>query len=429
MAGAHRARRVLQLTILSLGAVAAWLATAPQGGSEALDERPEMLECATRIEGFRHATVWYDGSRRVLLEARTACAGRRSGILDLRQVTLRILDGERKLAELRADDGFLQLRSGLVRLGRSEALSAESCVRGSERLALDLASGELRMPGRRLLLREQRAFSCGSQARRPASSGTRIDAAFEGPRGRLIVAFAPGPDPGLASGNRLFFGDSGMLRQLDAETRPEGLGSAGEVSFFRGVKRFGSMSWSDRELEVSCTQGERSESYVALSRSRLAELERSIASGATRLGYLPDVLEPLFLFRTGRPGELVFVAAPVFNFHGDFRVWIQNGEKRRALEVRTDSGNWREEPPGRIALASGGGIYVPLTIDLLKTRDRSERGSPVLIRSAGAEVERLEMPRGIARSRIERFGFGKPVFGRIHTPCDPGRPVRLAPRW
>jgi hypothetical protein len=260
-----------------------------------------------------------------------------------------------------------------------------------------------------------------------------IARAFRNSDGRLLVVFGP---------ESMFWGSSQELHQLETTAVPttdsEAADDASSFTFFRGLARArapaikelnGDIVIDTKGARVACS-GANSAAYVPLSVAEQTALESQIRSGSTRLRALPRVLEPVYLFEAPgtekNPGELVLVQSPIFNFRGDFHVSLGSETRLRPIAVRTDPEGQTESHRGRIEFASGGGLYIPLTIDFLGRE--GNRGSPTLIRGHGDSIEALRRPH-LSRRKLEALGFGKPIFARLFTPCDPGRLARVGPRF
>ncbi len=240
----------------------------------------------------------------------------------------------------------------------------------------------------------------------------KVERAYRDGRG-AIVAEVSGQDPSgrLESGNTLFWGDERELLQLEL-TRDERDEAKSRSSGFEG----GSIEVSESVSEISCGDS-RPGAFARLADDDTRRLEARIRSGSTRLRLLPEERRALYLFSIPGTRDVVFVTEPRFNFHGDYRVFV--GPPGRLREVPLAKVAGKEVPSGRFFFKSGGGLYVPMAIDLLNPIPRERRGSPTLIRSGSEPLIALQ-PARLSRADLARLGFGKRPTSRPPNPCGAG---------
>jgi hypothetical protein len=253
-----------------------------------------------------------------------------------------------------------------------------------------------------------------------AAIDSHVEAAYRSSRGELIALVANG------SGKGIFWGNLAELHQLEVLGQAPAASDT-TIAFYRGLnngkERSGEIEVDPTGVRIQCDPRDGTEAFAPLSRSGLAALAMSIREGKTKVSAPKELLEPLYLFEAGK--ELVLVMGPVFNFRGDFRVLMGQSGHLRPIAVDHSPARVSEAEQGHIRFARGGGLFIPLTIDL--SGHQGNRGTPALIRADGAPMEALSMPH-LSRAEIERLGFGRPIHAPLYNPCDRGQLVQVGPR-
>jgi hypothetical protein len=246
-----------------------------------------------------------------------------------------------------------------------------------------------------------------SDAHALAKQEWKIERAFQDSRGGLLVQFQSDPQL-FPTENRYFFGTAKSLQQLDAQVR---FSKKNPSSVYFGV---GTISFEEAQATVSCEDGDTV--WARLNEQGLARLGKNIETGKTRMKLLPEVQEPDFFLQVKDTDEFVYVTSPRFNFHENYEVHMGHlGRWKKIKTVATpQETSWNSA--GMIHFQGGGGIYVPVAIDLFASSSR-HRGSAILIRSLGSRSEQLVRP-ALNPKVVRAAGVRVPAEIPLATPCD-----------
>lgn len=148
-------RGILPIILLLLtGAASAEVAPAP------ISEE-SLQECSGSFSDFRQSVSWYQGRNRILIEAKQAC-GSRIGNLALQDVTVTILAGNKELSKISAADAILSNRKHQLLITAGIAAGATHCIQPGAIMTVNLATGELRTTGTRIILNSSDTPNCRS---------------------------------------------------------------------------------------------------------------------------------------------------------------------------------------------------------------------------------------------------------------------------
>jgi hypothetical protein len=252
-----------------------------------------------------------------------------------------------------------------------------------------------------------------------------VAAGYENDRGKLLLQLADskGRLPFLLSGNTVFWGNTNTLHQLEITWFDEGAGQRAVQVLVSGSENIVGQTvpvvMSDDLATVRC--GDRlSDEFKKVSEARRARLEADIRAGKIALKTLPDLRQPLYLLQVKDTGEYVYITEPRFNFHGDFEVFVGGAKHMRRIPLESKDAGWKTVQPGVFRFASGGGVYLPIAIDLLNSKD-GQRGSPTLIRGKNAKIEALQRVNMAREDIIKKFGLRSPPGVALRAPCGPVR--------
>jgi hypothetical protein len=202
------------------------------------------------------------------------------------------------------------------------------------------------------------------------------------------------------SGNVFFLGNAKKLKQLEITWDD----SSSEERVLTYVAAQGdepseiTFSKSGVSLQNGLVLGEPHLDQMA----PLSETELKTLSHAS-LQTLPVVWESKYLFQSSVSGEYVLVKEPVFNFHGNYRVWIGELTALREVPVKAPE-NGQESMVGNIQFEAGGGLFVPKMGELLSALRPTQAEMPTLIRSSTSGFEVLKVPR-LSPVQLARLGF------------------------
>ena len=153
-----------------------WMAAAPRavatlfsnGGSEFPSLSSLVGSCPTKVEKFRNSVTWVGSANRILIEADSACGSKAGNLLSLENVRLTIQGAGKTYASLVSISGAYSSRQHEFLLGKTSSVTDQGCLRGVDVLVVDLKTGELRTPGRRIFLKAKRPLHCkeGERAQR-----------------------------------------------------------------------------------------------------------------------------------------------------------------------------------------------------------------------------------------------------------------------
>jgi len=183
---------------------------------------------------------------------------------------------------------------------------------------------------------------------------------------------------------------------------PAALNSTGELNFQNGTG-----------LELICTN--RLIQFRSVNETARAALQKQITSKNLKITFLPSIRIPLYFFQVQGKPEYILITEPKFNFHGDYEVLM--GPLGRLKHIPTDPvpAPSRDRPAGTIRFQAGGGVYVPMSIDLFSAA-AEQRGSPTLLRTGNSPIENLVRPK-LKKADQSKFALRTPKIPRIPTPC------------
>jgi hypothetical protein len=241
-------------------------------------------------------------------------------------------------------------------------------------------------------------------------STLKIRNAFRSEQGDLIVRFEE--DTRLfPSGNTIFYKKGNALQQIEI-TFASNEESSQDYSFVNG-----SLSLSDAQAELYCSES--NTELKPLSESAKAQLVSELRSKKLSLKMLPEIQEPVYLLQVKGTDELVYVTSPRYNFHGNHNVWLiseGSGSRKKKIETLESPVQQSSDLTGLIRFKSGGGLYIPGTIDLFLPPAK-HRGTPTLIRTKGGKPEELVRP-NLSRQHLLKLGIKAPQNGPLMSPCN-----------
>jgi hypothetical protein len=122
-----------------------------------------LSDCPTQFHGFKHAIVWQSGGKRLLIQADHACGDKLGHNYDLDKVTVSIVSGEKVISKLESASATLSLSQNKLVLGNATESLPSHCIGNPEVVAIDLASSEVRMPGRSFYLSNPDSLNCDAR--------------------------------------------------------------------------------------------------------------------------------------------------------------------------------------------------------------------------------------------------------------------------
>jgi len=235
-----------------------------------------------------------------------------------------------------------------------------------------------------------------AHAAAPLTSSQVVNA-YQDSSGMLVLEMSTHEFP---SGNVFFLGDSQKVKQLEV-TWDNSNQDERDVTFEAPSKADASkLVIHSNEAFMSSTQ--KSQTLKKLIPAELALIEKRVNSGALRLARLPQVLKSAFLFQVESTGEYVLVKEPVYDFRGNYEVFIgRKGHLKKTVVLAPQ--DWKNGPSGEIRFKNGGGLYIPKLGHLLVTVS-TKIEPPTLIRSKTSRMETLVLPK-LSSTDLAQFGF------------------------
>jgi hypothetical protein len=230
-----------------------------------------------------------------------------------------------------------------------------------------------------------------------ASNNAEIVRGFRSADGHVLVEMTSKMFP---SGNVFFLGDTKKLSQLEL-TWDDANGDERMLSY------------------VACEDGESSEITLTAAGASVqnglrlghphvdamtpmsASQLKSVSKASLQM--LPTIWKSKYLFQSARTGEYLLVKEPVFNFHGNYRVFMGDLNDMKEIPVKIAE-NWKEAAAGNIAFESGGGLFIPKIGENLSTVRPTQAEMPTLVRSNSSNFEILKVPK-LAPVQLARLGF------------------------
>jgi hypothetical protein len=138
-----------------------WAVAAFLSGKSAPDISYEAtVECPFEYGNFRQSMMWRAGGKKLLVEADRACGSKFGHSYELKNVTVTIYAGKKRLTRLKSPSGtFETVRNSFV-IGRFHEVDGHSCIGDSELMDIQLRSGEVRAPGLRFFLNANDELPC-----------------------------------------------------------------------------------------------------------------------------------------------------------------------------------------------------------------------------------------------------------------------------
>ncbi len=119
-----------------------------------------LNDCPSHFDGFQHRVVWHSGGKRLLIQANRACGDKLGHTYELENVSISIVSGTTEIARLESPSAVYSLAQNKIVVGDSVESSALHCLGNTPLIAIDLASSEVRIPGRRFLLNNDDPLPC-----------------------------------------------------------------------------------------------------------------------------------------------------------------------------------------------------------------------------------------------------------------------------
>jgi hypothetical protein len=202
------------------------------------------------------------------------------------------------------------------------------------------------------------------------------------------------------SGNVFFLGDSKKLHQLEL-TWDDANGDE-RVLTYVATEDGESSEITLSPIGASVQNGLRLglphvDAMIPMSASQLKSVSKA------SLQMLPTIWKSKYLFQSATTGEYLLVKEPVFNFHGNYRVFMGEINDMKEIPIKA-SENWKEGVAGNIAFESGGGLFIPKMGEILSTLHPTQAEMPTLVRSDSSSFEILKVPK-LAPVQLARLGF------------------------
>jgi hypothetical protein len=228
---------------------------------------------------------------------------------------------------------------------------------------------------------------------------TEVVRGFRSADGHVLVEMSSKKFP---SGNVFFLGDSKKLSQLEL-TWDNSNGDERSLTYVATEGSEGS------EITLSST-GAAVQNGLRLGLPHIDQMAPMSAAelksvSKASLQMLPEIWKSKYLFQVSSTGEYVLVKEPVFNFHGNYRIWIGDLNEMKEVLVKT-SENWKEKNAGNIQFESGGGLFIPKMVDLLSAAHLSQTEMPTLVHSDSSVFETLKVPK-LNSIQLAHLGFVK----------------------
>jgi hypothetical protein len=244
-----------------------------------------------------------------------------------------------------------------------------------------------------------------------APQDLQIVQGFHSSGGQILVEVSASQIP---SGNVFFLGSSHSLHQLEL-TWDDSIENERSLTYVTETQN------EPRELSVKNQTAEvqglhRVSHMIRLTAQDLMKLQKNIAQNTISVHMLPSKWKSKFLFAVPGTGEYVLVKEPVFDFHGNYQVFIGRADHLQELAVDVPA-DWRQSA-GRIRFKNGGGLVIPQMADLVSGSSTITTETSVLLRpgkgdsTVHSKAEVLSLPR-LSRQELARFGFietGKPAL-------------------
>jgi hypothetical protein len=201
----------------------------------------------------------------------------------------------------------------------------------------------------------------------------------------------------IQSNNTVFIGSPTAVHQLELTWD-----NANETE--RSLIYVAEKAHQDGELTIEKTFAElremgRSVAFQRMNAQELLKTQHQMNEGRVQVKMLPAIWKSKYLFQVPNSDELVLVKEPVFNFHGNYRVFT--GRSGRLHEILVERSTAQE-----IRFKNGGGLYIPVMTEILSASETRTATHPSLIRSRGANIESLILPK-LSSKELAILGFSR----------------------